>query len=260
MNNGETRRIWVGLLDNSGTVEVCAWNPLLTDATPSAMPNTLSLKGFTPNADVTTTAEGSGTATSAHVLYGTNARTNVPFILLGFIEISEATAGVWATAPSVVQTYRDGYRKTGDLVQSCMNQTGEHATTTTVTPADDTIPQNTEGAEFMTQAITPTSSVNILTITHIGAYSLTTERYTCALHQDSTADAIAAIMNQSGSGNECSVTMFTYRMLAGTTSATTFRIRSGPATAVTLNFNGFSAARKLGGVSASSLAVEEIYV
>jgi hypothetical protein len=261
MNNGETRRLWVGLLDNSGTVEVCAWNPLLTDASPSSLPNTLSLKGFTPNTDVTTTAEGSGTATSAHVLYSTNARSNVPFVLLGFLEINAATAGVWASAPSVVQTYRNGYRKTGDLVQSCLNATGEVATGTTVTVLDDTIPQNTEGTEFMTQAITPTSSINLLLISHRGYYAVNgADNTICSIFQDSTANALASHVFRIDVANSQAPALIDYRMLAGTTSSTTFRVRTGNSGAGTITFNGSGGARKLGGVHASMLRVDEVTV
>lgn len=261
MNNGETRRIWVGLIDNAGTVEVCAWNPLLTDTTPSALPNTLSLKGFTPNTDVTTTAEGSGTATSAHVLYSTNARSTVPFILLGFIEISEATAGVWATAPTVVQTYRDGYRKTGDRVQRCANQTGEVATGTTAIPVDDTIPQNTEGTEFMTQAVTPTSSLNLLYVRHSASYAFNAAgNLTCCLFQDSTANALAVSRARVDASGAAATMLLEHVLMAGTTSSTTFKIRTGEDGAGTVTFNGFGSARKFGGTMGAFLSVEEIYV
>lgn len=261
MNNGETRRIWVGLLDNSGTVELCAWNPLLTDTTPSAMPNTLSLKGFTPNTDVTTTAEGSGTATSAHVLYSTNARSAVPFILLGFIEISEATAGVWATAPTVVQTYRDGYRKTGDMVQRVYNATGEVATGTTAVPDDDTIPQITEGDEYMTQAITPTSTVNLLAVRHVGTYANSiSNAIHAALFQDATSNALAAQRGVVDTAGFSRTLTIDHTMVSGTTSATTFRIRVGNSGSGTLTFNGTAGARRYGGVMNACLSVEELYV
>jgi len=42
-------------------------------------------------------------ATSNSVFYSTTARTNVAYRVVGFINITEATAGTWATAPSTVQ-------------------------------------------------------------------------------------------------------------------------------------------------------------
>ncbi len=50
------------------------------------------------------------------------------------------------------------------LVQVVNTETGAVATGTTVMPADNTIPQNTEGDEYMTLAITPTNTNNKLLI------------------------------------------------------------------------------------------------
>lgn len=40
---------------------------------------------------------------SANVIYSTTARTNVPYRVMGFVDSTQATAGTWATAPSLVQ-------------------------------------------------------------------------------------------------------------------------------------------------------------
>ena len=258
MLNGVAARIWVGLLDNAGTVEVCAWNPLKNTGSVASPPVDLSIRAFTPNTDITTTAEGSGTATSPHVLYSTNARSSVPFILLGFIEISEATAGVWATSPSVVQTYRDGMRKTGDQVQVNMTQTGAQANSAATIPLDDTIPQITEGAEYMTTTITPTSALNRLTITAEGSFQNGAgDQPAMALFQDATADARS--VSKAGATAQMTPLVLQYEMLAGTTSATTFRIRGGANTGTT-TFNGGTAARLYGGALTSFIRVQEIYV
>jgi hypothetical protein len=257
MTNGVAARLWVGLLDNAGTVEVCAWNSYKTASSQK------SLKGFTPNTDVTTTAEGSGTAVSAHVLYSTNARTTVPFVLLGFLEISEATAGVWATAPTVVQTYRDGYRKTGDVVQAAYTQDGEVATGTTTIPQDNTIPQNTEGDQFMSLNITPTNAVNLLRINHTGSYSsgAVSGHMTVALFQDSTANALAVQKSgRSGDSGGPSEVVLSFVMVAGSTASTTLNIRAGQSVAGTTTFNGQAGVRDFGGVLASILMIEEVYV
>jgi len=52
----------------------------------------------------------------------------------------------------------------GSLVQSVGTVTGAVATGTTQMVLDDTIPQNTEGDQYMTRAITPTNASNILEI------------------------------------------------------------------------------------------------
>lgn len=252
MTSGVTGRVWVGLLDNGGTVEICAWNPYNTSSRNS-------LKGFTPNSEVTTTAEGSGTATSAHVLYSTNARTAVPFVLLGYIDISEATAGAWATAPTEVITYRDGMKKTGDIVQVIYVPSTAVATGTTVIPDDDTIPQNTEGDQYFAGTITPSSAVNLLD--HDWGLQLANnaaDRFVTALFQDSTANALAATGFYIATGNVSIRLTGAHRMLAGTSAATTFKIRAGTSAAGTTTLNGTAGARKYGGVFTSYYRVMEL--
>lgn len=51
---------------------------------------------------ISTTAVTTG-ATAANVFYSTTQRTNVPFRVVGFVDITEATAGTWATAPTTIQ-------------------------------------------------------------------------------------------------------------------------------------------------------------
>ena len=58
------------------------------------------------NLDETTlisTTAISASATAQNVVYSTAAITNSPFRVLGYINATEATAGTWATAPSLVQ-------------------------------------------------------------------------------------------------------------------------------------------------------------
>ena len=51
---------------------------------------------------VSTTAISTG-ATSSSVIYSTAALTNVAYRVIGYIDITEATAGTWATAPTNIQ-------------------------------------------------------------------------------------------------------------------------------------------------------------
>ncbi len=145
-------------------------------------------------------------------------------------------------------------------VQQVVNtQTGAVATGTTTIPGDDTIPQNTEGTEFITQAITPTNAGNKLRIDVVLVYSASIiVTVVAALFQDSTAGALAAVLStQPGVGYICTMA-FTHYMAAGTTSATTFKVRVGGASASTITLNGAGAARLLGGAIASSITITEI--
>ncbi len=84
--SGKAEKLWVYLLDNSGTLELA-----------------ISRRLYDTGSVVSTTAEGgAGAADSAAVMYSTTARTDVPCRLIGRISITEATAGTWATAATEV--------------------------------------------------------------------------------------------------------------------------------------------------------------
>lgn len=149
----------------------------------------------------------------------------------------------------------------GDVVQVVNTQTGAVATGTTTIPWDDTIPQITEGTEFMTRAITPASATNVLRIEVVLNVNATAVNYCVgALFQDATANALAAAAVYQEGASRAMQIRFTHYMVAGTTSSTTFRVRAGTGGAATLTFNGEVGARKFGGVMASSITITEIKV
>lgn len=148
----------------------------------------------------------------------------------------------------------------GAIAQVKNFQTAAVATGSFVIPYDDTIPQNTEGTEFMTLAITPTSASNKLLIEVLFQWSIPASSATnvIAIFQDSTVDALAAVAVTQPTSQGLNSTTLLHYMTAGTTSPTTFKVRAGPAAAGTLTLNGQTGARKLGGVSASSITITEI--
>ena len=149
------------------------------------------------------------------------------------------------------------------IVQVVNTQTGAVATGTTAIVQDDTIPQQTEGSEFMTLAITPTDASNklLIQVTVILATATANAALVTALFQDSTANAIAAAHHvQDAVANWTKVITFSHYMTAGTTSATTFKVRSGDHAGGTVTINGVAGGRKLGGVQASSITITEIAV
>lgn len=150
---------------------------------------------------------------------------------------------------------------TGSQIQEVVTQTGAVATGTTLVPWDDTIPQITEGDEYMTRAITPNSATNKLEITvvWIGANSVGS-RIMVSLFQDATASALANATVTAVGGGEMVTITFKHVMDAGTTSSTTFRVRAGNDAAGTTTFNGSAGGRKMGGISASSIVIREIKV
>lgn len=146
----------------------------------------------------------------------------------------------------------------GSVVQVVSTNFSEIVTGTTVIPNDDTIPQITEGVEFMTQAITPKSTANILVIeANIFLAISSNGQRIAALFQDATANALAAESTYVGNFTDPVVLTVRYTMTAGTTSATTFRIRGGSESAGTWTFNGTGGARKFGAITKSNFKITE---
>jgi hypothetical protein len=179
--------------------------------------------------------------------------------ILGYLEATQATAGTWATAPSRIQLMQPGDARPGDILQHAVSQSGAVATGTTVLPFDDTIPQNTEGNEYMSKSITPTSEINLLKIDHYATYSSTAvNNLGVALFQDSTASALAANVMLLINAGSSIVSGLSHFKKAGTVSSTTFKIRAGGNNAGTTTFNGANTARVYGGVGAAYLSIQEI--
>lgn len=129
-------------------------------------------------------------------------------------------------------------------------------------PIDDTIPQNTEGTELTTlaTAITPKSATNILEIEVAVPVAINTAGAIAAiaLFQDSTAGALAATAFTNGTNDSQTTLHLRYRMVAGTTSATTFKVRLGTTSGSVFTNGLFAGTRVFGGVSAARMVIREI--
>ena len=116
----------------------------------------------------------------------------------------------------------------GGKVLQCLSQVYSTVGSTSNTFANDNSkPQISEGVEIMTQAITPSNSSNILIIqgvVNIGTAN-TGNTIMVALFQDSTANCLSAWSHMPHENNACLSLSYFYRMTAGTTSSTTFKIR-----------------------------------
>lgn len=180
---------------------------------------------------------------------------------LSFIDddtMATASATNIASAESV-KAYVDTEVAAHGVVQQVSNIDGAVATGTTVIPADDTIPQNTEGDEYYTLAITPTSATNKLVIEVSIQLASSSGGVGCAaLFQDSTASAIACGSDYFSSTGRIQQIVFRHIMTAGTTSATTFKVRAGASNAGTTTINGAGGSRLFGGVLRSGITITEI--
>lgn len=149
----------------------------------------------------------------------------------------------------------------GSIVQVVNVMSSSVATGSTTMPSDDSIPQKTEGNEYMTLAITPTSATNKLRIDVIANFANSVYYVTTtALFQDDTENALAAVAKSPGINNTIEQACLTHYMEAGTTSSTTFKVRIGQTGSSTTTFNGSGGSRLYGGVIASSITITEIKV
>lgn len=222
-----------------------------------AVGDTVVVSGFTGNA-ANNINSGTITAltTAKMTIGGTDGN-----VIVDDAAGESVTITKWNTRRTTAQDVADlAVSGAGAIVQVVNTQTGAVATGTTVLPIDDTIPQNTEGDEYLTRAITPTSATNKLRIDVVMSLGCGTasRAISVALFQDTTANALAAVQQWQVTAGGNLVICLTHFMTAGTTSPTTFKVRAGPNAAGTVTLNGSAGTRQFGGVSASSITISEI--
>lgn len=250
--NASPFRLWIVGFNDAGTFRLGAVNcvsgtdifPLRDDALQSS------------------TAEGgAGAADSAQVIYTGTAVTTKPLRLLGYMEWSTGltTAGTWASAPTKIQPFYVGINLPGTVVQTVSQETGAVATGTTTMSNADTIPTSSQGDQYLTKAITPTATMNVLEVDAqvFGSIS-TANTIIAALYQDSTAAALAAGVSAPTTSAAVTSVLMRHRLQAATVAATTFKVRAGDSAAGTFTLNGAGGARLMGGVMFSRLTVSEI--
>jgi len=121
-----------------------------------------------------------------------------------------------------------------NVVKVISDTTPAFTSTTAVIPPDNTIPQITEGEEIFSITITPTDASSNLVIEAIvwASNDLGTLTYPIplALFHDSDVDAIAVGGNMIDNANVNRMTplLFKYIVSAGSTTARTYSLRTGP--------------------------------
>lgn len=139
--NTISARLAVVLIDNSGTLEAAVVN--------LAGGNQLDETNL-----ITTTTIGTG-SDSNNVIYSTTGRTSVAYRVIGFIDITEATAGTWATAPTLVQGC-------GGQALAALSSLGYGQTWQVVTRTSGTTYYNTTGKPLQCSVTAVWTSASIL--------------------------------------------------------------------------------------------------
>ena len=170
---------------------------------------------------------------------------------------NKSIAATQLTGVVAVANGGTGVAASQQLLQNLNFTTGAVASGTTVVPIDDTIPQITEGNEYMTLAITPTSATSILEVSVITLSTSSVINWQVVmLFRDAVANALAVTGFYVNALSAVSCPLV-YRMVSGTTSQITFRVRIGGQSAGTTTFNGSAGARFFGGTIASSITIKE---
>ena len=237
----------VTVTNDSGTLDaglsVVAYG--LLSATNPSVPATYAKSGAV-------TASGI-TMTTARVLARTTAST-------GAIEekTGDEIVGMIST-PIPLAKGGTGVAVTRQLAQTATATRTTVGTGTTQIPGDDSIPQITEGDEYLTISFTPVNASSTLKIraSCTAAHSVAGVGLVLAIFQDAIANALAVDWATTPQINYCVPLNAYHEMTAGTTSAITFRLRLGGNAAGTTTVNGSTGARLYGGVGLLRITVDE---
>lgn len=203
-------------------------------------------------------AAASGALASSGITGAAASGANSDITSLASPAIAAATATTQAATDSTTKVATTAFvRQFKQLAQIIASSTGAYSTSTGVIPADNTIPQNTEGTQVLTASITPTNASSTLEVcvtvymTNAGVAFIG-----AALFRDAGVGAVASGLTYSAAGNALYPITFTYLVSAGSTAATTFNVRCG-STSGAWYLNGNSVGQLWGGVLSSSITIKE---
>jgi hypothetical protein len=263
--NSVAFRLWAVIFNDGGTDRLALINCISTAAGAGAGRDVTVIYPLAGWGIASSTLEDNA-SDSAQVFYSSGAAVaSKAYATIGYAtwETGLAAAGTWSAGPTRSQLFGPAVPLPGQVLQSQRAVTGAVATGTTTIPSDDSIPQITEGDQYMSQAITPSSAANALSIKASGQFANSNAgaiAMVMALFQDATANALAVAETIIFGATAARVGPLTLNqlMLAGTSSATTMSIRGGGSSAGTTTFNGSGGPRLYGGVFNSFVEVTEI--
>lgn len=206
------------------------------------------------------TQETAAAADAHGVIYTTGAAVSAKHIrVIGYFEYDTITAGAYASVPARIKLFTPGTPLPGHTIRSQVYVDANAATGTTTVPTDDTIPQSSEGTQFMSYTWPTQGACNaVIFESHTHGTISTTGVCTAAMFRNSDADALAVeSMNVASAGG-----FFHQHIVAPLqkvyTGSQSIKIRIGGGGASTTTFNGSGGNRFYGGTSYSSIKITEI--
>jgi len=148
---------------------------------------------------------------------------------------------------------------TGTVVTRAYTENTAYSSSAATTPADDSIPQITEGWQVLSQAITLKSATNRVRVTVSGALSSSTgpDSGSVALFFDGGANAINASQFTTTTAGYQMPQSFVFEHVPGVTGSRTYAVRIGCSTYTTY-INGNTTTRLYAGTSRWAMVIEEI--
>lgn len=246
-------KLWIVAFDDGGTLRLGAIN--CRDAGNRVHP--LAAQDI-----ASASAEGgAGAADAAHIVYAEASVAAKPCTVLGCVEWSSGLSapGTWME-PDGMQVFAPGTALPGRIVQQAADRYTAFSSSTAQIPLDDTIPQNTEGAQVASVSITPKSPANLLRVRASGNFSASAAAWcTFACFLNSTADAFLSNSVVATTNVWAFNFVGEHTIGASGPGAQTLALRFGIGGAGTWAMNGaYSAFRIGGGSQGTVLSVEEI--
>jgi hypothetical protein len=260
--NSVAFRLWCVAFDDAGTIRLGVINCLNNSSTVK------SVYGLSAWGIASSTQEGDG-ADSAHVFYTDGAAVSgKAYVTLGYAtwESGLAAAGVWSADPTReelfnMQTPLPGREIGSSYVQLAGTSTGTPASGV---PADDTIPQISEGLAVTSTTHERSSAANLLDLEAVVTITEETNAGdfpAVSIFQDSDVNALVTgtfiAGNHTGGLNGGTCRAFK-RILAGASGSVTFSVRAGLEAAALLRLNGYNGAGKYSTAHISFVCVREI--
>lgn len=181
-----------------------------------------------------------------------------PLVAGGDLRIVRGTTGGEIATPFRIEA--DGLVRMigGKVLKVAHAEDNTYVTGTALMPLDDTIPQISEGTQFLAITYTPLRADSSLLIeVDIHLNPTVAAWITTALFRDNDPNAIAGWPSYQATNTGAISYRYSKLIQAGSVAPRSYSVRSGMNTAGTLRMNG-SASRLLGGVLSSYIKITEL--